>query len=291
MQEQNINSSNKPALVIIGIVIVVLIVGLLLFLLADKDDASSNVQSSKQVLLIPEVDSQFSIEIPAERKYENLDFPSQLPRYDDGGLQFEASAPLPVLAKSDPEFTQDVLSISAQLQHGLFKKQLIRKSIFSINDLAQGMRPPVKRLRELSFLSKPFSVSEVDDKMYISKASYRRYDQLAHAVNSIDSQAAVAVYQKFLPLFQQVFAEFSYPQNYQVLDIIKAATAKILDAPVITGKIEVIRPTVYYKFANPKLEKLSALDKQMLRMGPENTRLIQNKLRELVEALIVPEKD
>lgn len=290
MQDQNIHSSNKSTVVMIGIVIVLLIVALLLFLLADKDEASSNIQGSEQILLIPEGESQSGLETSLEGANENLDFASQLPRYDDEGLQFESSGPLPELAHSDTEFSQDMLSISAQMQAFLFKRQVIRKSIFSINDMAEGMRPPVKRLREL-FFSKPFTVTQIDDKMYISKASYRRYDQLAQALNSIDNQAAVDLYQKYLPLFQQVFAEFSYPQNYQVLDIIKAATAKILDAPVISGKIEVIRPTVRYKFANPKLEKLSALDKQMLRMGPENTRLIQNKLRKLVEALIVSEKE
>jgi len=123
-------------------------------------------------------------------------------------------------------------------------------------------------------------------KMYISTQAYRRYDALAQAINSIDKQGAVALYYKYLPLFQAVFAEFSYPDNYQLLDSIKAATSKIIQAPVISGEIEVIRPSVRYKFADPKLENLSALDKQMLRMGPDNTQLIQKKLRELIQQLI-----
>ena len=284
--EQNLNTSGKSTFWIIGIVVVVLLAGLVLFLMADKEEVSLNAQNTEQVLVLPEI----AIEIQDEETQDNkLDFASQLPRYDEG-LQFESATPLPELANSDPEFTQDILALSAQLKPSLFKKQLIRKSVFSINDIAQGVRPPVKRLRELSF-KKPFTVNMVGDKMYISSVSYRRYDQLAQAINSIDSQAAAALYQKYLPLFQQVFNEFSYPENYQLLDIIKAATARVIEAPVINGKIEVIRPSVRYKFADPKLEKLSALDKQMLRMGPENTRLIQNKLRELVEGLIVSEKE
>jgi hypothetical protein len=127
--------------------------------------------------------------------------------------------------------------------------------------------------------------------MYISPKSYQRYDPLAHAVNRIDSQAAVALYKKYLPLFEVVFKEFSYPKSYQVLDIFKAAVGKILQAPIITGRIEVIQPSVHYKFADSKLEKLSALDKQMLRMGPDNTRLIQKKMRELVQVLIASEQE
>ncbi|OQK17083.1 hypothetical protein AU255_04070 [Methyloprofundus sedimenti] len=287
MQEQNINTSNKVTLVIIGILVTVLLVALLLFLLADEDDdAGSTAQNTEQVLVIPEVESPSS----ADTSAENMDFASQVPRYDGEALQFDSSKPLPELVNSDAEFTQDLLSISAQLQPSLFKKQLIRKSIFSINDMAQGMLPPVKRLRELSF-SQPFTVNIKENRMFMSQASYQRYDQLALAIDAIDNQAAVALYHKYLPLFQQVFTELSYPDNYQVLDIIKSATSRVLDAPVINNDIEVIRTSVQYKFASPELEKLSPLDKQMLRMGPENTHLIQNKLRELVEALIASEKD
>lgn len=73
------------------------------------------------------------------------------------------------------------------------------------------------------------------------------------------------------------------------MDIIRAAVGKILQAPIVKGKVAVVRPSVRYKFADPKLEKLSALDKQMLRMGPENTQIIQQKLRNFMQDLIASE--
>lgn len=283
--EQDISKSGKSTYWVVAIAIIVL--GSLVYIFRPVgDDASQSAQNTEQVLIIPEV----ATENTSEPQDENLDFASQLPMYDGEGLEFESTGSLPELVKSDQPFSQDVLAISAQLQPSLFQNELIRKIIFSINDMAQGMRPPVKRLRELAF-SSPFTVTKEGDKLYMSEASYHRYDELAQAVNSIDEQAAVALYQKYLPLFQQVFAEFSYPENYQVLDIIKSATAKILEAPFINKKIELIHPTVRYKFADPKLEKLSSLDKQMLRMGPENTRIIQDKLRKLAQALIASEKE
>lgn len=283
--EQDISQPGKSNYWVIAIAIIVL-ASLAYIFRPVSDDASQSTQNAEQVLIIPEVET----ENTSEPQDGNLDFASQLPVYDGEGLEFESTEPLPELAKSDTQFSLDVLAISTQLKTSLFQSELIRKIIFSINDMAQGMRPPVKRLRELSF-SSPFTVSKEGDKIFMSEASYQRYDQLAQAVNSIDEQAAVALYQKYLPLFRQVFAEFSYPENYQVLDIIKSATAKILEAPVINKKIELIHPTVRYKFADPKLEKLSSLDKQMLRMGPENTRIIQDKLRKLVQALIASEKE
>jgi len=286
MQEQNLNTSEKPTYWPIVLVIIMLIAGLIWFLTAGKEDISSG-KSSEQALVIPMVETK-TLDNTQEG---NVDFSEQSPLNEQKGGQFEGEGrALPELDDSDAEFVQDLLTVSPQLKQWLFKKEQIRKTIFSINDMAQGLRPPVKRLREISF-TEPFSVDEEEERKYISAQAYHRYDRLAQAINSIDEQVLVALYKKYLPLFQTVFAEFSYPAYYQVLDSIKAATGKIIQAPVITGKIEVIRPTVRYKFADPKLEKLSALDKQMLRMGPDNTLLIQNKLRGLIEALIAAEQE
>jgi hypothetical protein len=40
-----------------------------------------------------------------------------------------------------------------------------------------------------------------------------------------------------------------------------------------------------YGFADPKLESLTAAEKQLLRTGPGNTRVVQAKLREIARAL------
>ena len=285
MQEQNVNMSGKPTYWVIALVVIILLAGLIWFLIGDKDSDISSGENLEQALVIPKIKTE-PLDV-AEQK--NNDFAEQLPQYSPDDWKFETgSESLPELEGSDAEYTRDLLTVSPHLKLWLFKNEQIRKTIFSINDMAQGLRPPLKRLREISF-TQPFTVAQEGGKMYISAQAYHRYDMLAQAINSIDKQGAVALYKKYLPLFQAVFAGFSYPVNYQVLDSIKAATGKILQAPVITGKIEVIHPTVRYKFADPELEKLSPLDKQMLRMGPDNTRLIQNKLRELIQALIASE--
>ena len=43
---------------------------------------------------------------------------------------------------------------------------------------------------------------------------------------------------------------------------------------MLEGDVELIQPKVFYEYADPALEGLSPLQKQALRMGPENvTRL------------------
>jgi hypothetical protein len=44
-----------------------------------------------------------------------------------------------------------------------------------------------------------------------------------------------------------------------------------------------------YAFADPKLEGLSRAQKQLLRMGPQNVRAIQGKLREIAGVLGIPD--
>ena len=280
-----------PAILMMCLVVILLVLGLLALLKDDEDSSTPSTDVTEQVLFIPEVEPADDFGGEEQRGNFAQDVQDQeLPDEAEDLLPEVEGAVLPDLKDSDAEFKQDALAISgsAQLKQGLFKGKIISKTIASVNDMSQGMRPPAKVLRELK-LSKPFLVIPRGDKMYISPKSYQRYDQLAQAVNEIDNQAAIVLYKKYLPLFDVVFKEFSYPQSYQVSDIFKAAVGKILQAPIMTGRVEVIRPSVHYKFADPKLEKLSALDKQMLRMGPDNTRLIQNKLRELVKVLIESE--
>jgi hypothetical protein len=43
-----------------------------------------------------------------------------------------------------------------------------------------------------------------------------------------------------------------------------------------------------YAFENPRIERLTAAQKQLARMGPRNVRTIQGKLREIALALGIP---
>ena len=193
-------------------------------------------------------------------------------------------AALPDLASSDQAFCEGMLSASSGLAPWLKADQLIRKYTTIANDFSQGILLE-KHMRFLKH-TQPFAVEQNDSGVFISHESYQRYDKLAAAIDAVDVQAALTVYRKFEPLLLQVYADFGYPADRPLDDIFLKAAAQILAAPVIEQSIEVVRPSVFYKFANQKLEALSPVSKQMLRMGPKNTRIIQNKTRQLVQGLI-----
>ena len=59
----------------------------------------------------------------------------------------------------------------------------------------------------------------------------------------------------------------------------------LLQTPDVTPPVKLVQPSVTYKYADPKLESLSAGQKLLIRMGPQNESAVKAKLRELREAL------
>ena len=189
------------------------------------------------------------------------------------------------LGKSDDSFRKALVKVSANLLDWFNVKDVIRKYILIINDLSQSQI----LYKHRKFLKMPQAMVVKNDLqgLYMEKTSYSRYDRLANAVDAINVQKGLSLYLAFRPLFKQVYDEFSYPEDYRLEDIFMKAAASVIEAPIITGRVSLLRHSMRYKFADKKLEALNDVEKQMIRMGPENTKKIQNKLRQLVEAMSV----
>jgi hypothetical protein len=190
---------------------------------------------------------------------------------------------LPELDSSDEQIREVIASTAPMLSQWLSADHLIRKYMIIVNDLAQGMTI-AKHLNFLK-LDQPFEVEQNGEGLFLSAKSYQRYSVLAKSIYSIDIPAMVTVYQRFRPLLLQVFAEFSYPDGHNLDDIFIKAATEVLMAPVVEQPIPLVKTQLLYQFLDPKLEALSPVHKQMLRMGAENTRLIQNKMLMLIEAM------
>jgi hypothetical protein len=81
-------------------------------------------------------------------------------------------------------------------------------------------------------------------------------------------------------LFQQAYEELGYPGAY-FNDRLVHAIDHLLATPEIAGDLALKQPRVLYEFADPQLEMLSAGQKAMLRIGPDNARRVKAKLRAL----------
>lgn len=190
---------------------------------------------------------------------------------------------LPPLNQSDAAVRLEINNISPQLKQWFTGEKLLRKYLNIINDLSQGIRP----YKHFKFLTpkQPFTVKQDKNGLFIDPASYQRYDKLISTINRLNVAKCMQYYTAYKPLLNQVFAEFSYPKNYTIDDLLKKAIAQIIEAPLLEKRIAIIHHIQRYKFADQELEDLNPIYKQMLRMGPENTRILQHKLRQFAQAL------
>ncbi len=272
---------------IIPTMLIILLVGLgiIYVFIQSQDTANTENNSSEQFIEILEVPSKQNS--PEKNTDADQEQPTQSEQLTENTDKQE-SLPLPSLENSDTLFRKDLSKLSPGLTAWLGTNNLIQKLLVITNDFSQGQRI-YKHFRFFK-IRKPFIAKESAQGFYMARESYQRYDQLAAAIHTIDVKQSIALYQKFRPLFQQVFTEFGYPDSYQLDDIFIKAAMHIIAAPLINDQIKLVHTTVRYKYADPDLEALDAVQKQMLRMGPKNTRIIQNKIRLLLEAMAKAEK-
>ena len=189
-------------------------------------------------------------------------------------------APLPTLNESD-EFVLQQLP-SEETPSLFMSLDVIRKFVVFIDNFAQG-----ELVSNFSPLQKPltkFSVEKEDKRLTMNEESYHRYDKYANIIDSIDTDNFIYLYALLTPLIDEAYQEIGYPSG-SFTSTFNTAINQILDTPVIRYKIELISPSVMYKYADESLENLPDTQKLMLRMGPENLQTIKIKLREIQNEL------
>jgi hypothetical protein len=132
-----------------------------------------------------------------------------------------------------------------------------------------------------------FRVRNTRNAVTIDPASYRRYDRYAQAVGAIDAKGAARVYQTLKPRIDEADRNFGGGGSFD--PVVERAIAELLKVPVVEGDVELRPAGIGFAYADPRLESLSPAQKQLLRMGPENVRTIQAKLREVAIALGIPD--
>jgi hypothetical protein len=119
---------------------------------------------------------------------------------------------------------------------------------------------------------------------FVAPKSWSRYDVVANVFGSLDATVCARLHRLLLPLFEEAYGVLGRREG-RFDDVLARAFRELLRTPVRDGEIEVVPGIRSYRFADPDLQALSPAQKQLLRMGPGNTRAVQAKLRELAAAL------
>lgn len=193
--------------------------------------------------------------------------------------------PLPALNDSDPALLASLgtLSDPARLGRLFIFKNLIRRVVVTVDNLPRSRLPlrdlPVPTLSG-EFEAKPQGVGKAE----LDPDNYHRYQPYVRLIESLDAQKLAEVYVRFYPLFQEAYGDLGYSNAY-FNDRLVTVIDDLLATPRVEGRIALVQPAVVYKYADPKLEALSAGQKLMIRIGPDNAERVKAKLRELRRAL------
>ncbi|HVR29934.1 MAG TPA: DUF3014 domain-containing protein, partial [Thermoanaerobaculia bacterium] len=192
----------------------------------------------------------------------------------------ELEAPLPPLDQSDALVRRLVGGLSSHpaLTAWLATGNLIRTFTASVENASLGASPSP----HLWFLAprEAYRVVEQRGETVPDPANYRRYDVVTEVFTSIDPQATAEVYRRLSGLVQEAFAELGYPdQSFE--SALAAAVETLVATPIPDTPPALERHVNTYRYADPRLEELAPVQKQLLRMGPDHARRIKGQLRRI----------
>ncbi|MGH8143574.1 MAG: DUF3014 domain-containing protein [Steroidobacteraceae bacterium] len=194
-----------------------------------------------------------------------------------------ATQPLPTLGDSDVPLHQAATGLfGSNIDRWLRPDMLVRHIVVTIDNLSRNKT--AVELRPLKPVAGQFLAKGNDQSSTLDPANYQRYTPYVQALQMADVKQLVAVYFHFYPLFQQAYQNLGYPNGY-FNDRLVQTIDNLLQTPDEKGDIALVRPNVMYQYADPMLENLSAGQKVLLRMGPQNEAIVKAKLRELRAAI------
>jgi hypothetical protein len=194
---------------------------------------------------------------------------------------------LPPLNETDALVRELVQKVSShpRLAAWLATEDLIRDFTIGVANVAQGQ----SATRQLTVLrpSSSFQVIQRGNDLAIDPRSYKRYDGIAAAAQSIDAAGIARVYATLKPRIEEAARELGDASFDRTLE---KAIVQLLNTPIPDDPILVQTKGIGYSFVDPKLEALTNGQKHLLRTGPQNARAIKESLRKIALALGIPEE-
>jgi Protein of unknown function (DUF3014) len=187
---------------------------------------------------------------------------------------------LPALADSDAPFHAALVALPAAsaLEDFLQPENMIRRLVATVDNLPRH-KLAVER-RPLKNTNGALLVSGGDLQATLDERNATRYAPLVAILAKLDMHAVNNVYQHYYPLFQQAYQDLGYPHGY-FNDRLVVVIDHLLATPHPAAPLGLVRPKVFWEFADPELEARSAGQKLLLRLGNENAAVVTRKLREL----------
>jgi len=189
----------------------------------------------------------------------------------------------PLLDEGKQRSLVESISANPLVRRLLGDGDLVRRWAIVTENIA-GDVVPRKPLAALA-PAEAFSVVRRGGAIFVDPRSYRRYDAVGDAVGSIDPNAFVLAYSALRPALETAYRGLGYPEG-SIDRVTARALARLERTSPRDGEIELVEgPGTTYLYADPGLESLGDVEKQLLRTGPRNGRIFQEKAREISRGL------
>jgi Protein of unknown function (DUF3014) len=188
--------------------------------------------------------------------------------------------PLPPLDESDADVMGGLTEFfgpSAVMQH-LVPERVVRNIVVTIDNIPRQQM--ALNQRPIQPTPGPFVTAGSEDAIVLAPENYARYEPFVALVSNIDAKTLVSFYRGLEPLFQQAYEELGQPDasfSTRLTEVIE----HLLQTPTPRGQIALVQPSVLYRYADERLEKLSSGQKLLIRMGVDNAGVVKGKLREI----------
>tara|TARA_A100001015_G_scaffold172170_1_gene191328 strand:+ start:2721 stop:3566 length:846 start_codon:yes stop_codon:yes gene_type:complete len=250
-----------------------------------------NRQAKKTVsstVLISEAD-EVTLAVPEGQRIPEARIPSSSPESVSEAVNSSVieKITLPELNNSDSFLRESLTIISSDSSfiRWISKDDLFRRAASYFDGLSRGVI--LNKIFPLSAPEGNFTTHKTGDELYLNAGNYERYSETIDVILNVDMALIAEIFHSTRPLLEAAFAEMGY-NSRQMDGIILQSIEQILSTPIIARPISLSHESVLYQFADPDLEELSPIQKQLLRTGPENTQKIQQQALILRDALLNP---
>ena len=176
----------------------------------------------------------------------------------------------------------------AQLRKYFNLQEQARRLVITVDNLPREHVP--SQLRITRGVPELLRVQKDGETITLDPSNYERYDRIIGYVEKMDARKIGRLYAKFYPLLQRTYEETGFPEE-RFHDRVLAALDDMMDAPRPTGPIRLVQPKVLYRFEDDHLESLSAGQKIMIRVGPENAARLRKVLARVRAAIAARDPD
>ena len=191
---------------------------------------------------------------------------------------------LPPLAESDGVLADALAALfGTRLLKFVYLQNIIQRVVATVDNLPRDHVAP--KLMPVNPVSGVPVTENIGENLVLSPRNTARYQAYVRAADAVPTDALVAVYTRYYPLFQEQYEKLGYPDRYfndRAVEVID----HLLATPEVPEPMPLIQPGVLYEFADPKLESLSAGQKILLRIGKANRAKVKSKLQEVRQALV-----